>query len=111
MQALPIHAAYDKRNAVLWVTPADIQGALHRMKYGRAIQYELGEWIARKMSMAFVAGQRGTAAPADGRADVVRMLTKMGYLPEYVAEISDYIAGLLPALYAKGQSRATLRAR
>lgn len=109
MQISSMQNAYNKCGIVLWVTPDEIRGWLRRMNYADSVCIELSEWIARKMSMTFSAGQRETKPPTIIKSDLLRMLKKMGYCVSYANELATYIYDLLPALYAKGQSRKNVR--
>lgn len=101
--------AYAKVGAVLWVPPDEMECYLRYRKYSQAICIELSDWIARMFSMAFVAGQRGIKPPVVTESGVLTTLAKMGYSPPRAQEIATIIMDNLPGLYAKGQTRTSLR--
>lgn len=103
-----LQSAYKRCGAVLWVTPCEISTRLWGRNYAQSVRQELSEWIARKMSMTFVAGQREAKPPVIQAADLMRMLDKMGYCEPNAREITAMVMDVLPLLYTKGQSRKNL---
>lgn len=109
MLSCPLHAAYKAKGVILWVTPSEIATLLRGMHYAESVRMEISEWIARLMSMTFVAGQRGTPIPKITRHHLRRLLDRMGYCPPNAKEIEDFVFNYLPSLYNKGMTRVGLK--
>ena len=108
MKTQTLGPAFKRAHIPLWVTVQDVDSMLHYMNYAYSVRLELAEWIARRFSLAFRAGQRDIPAIITSAADVKRMLYKMGYCETRVVELSALILDNLAGLYAKGQSRKQL---
>lgn len=103
-----LNNAFAKAGLPLWVTPWEAHGLLIARNFSESVADELAVWMARRMSMSFVAGYLGHKALPISEQDVQRQLVKMGYCPPNAKEIASVLLDLHPMLYSKGHDRSKL---
>lgn len=99
-----LQAVYRKKGLPLWVTPCEISTQLRALHYAECVRNELSDWLARRLSMSFIAGHRAKKQPAVTEVEVERQLMKMGYCMDHALEIADFLVDAVSRVYAKGVS-------
>lgn len=98
-----------RANLPMWVTPAEARGVLESRHYAEAVADELAEWMARRMSLSFLAGYLGHRVLPISVPDVERQLEKMGYCTNNAREIASLMSNLHPLLHQNGCERGVCR--